>query len=174
MGILNGNPKDEPLHYGEVFAVWNAFSMAKSQVASYELLHNHAGDKDLKKFIEDMIQNLVKPGIEETEKLLKESGVGLPPTPPERPQANSEEIPPGARVMDPEISATLSMNIAQGLVADSTAIGQCIREDVANMFEQFHTKKFQLGAKLLQMNKDKGWVIPPPLHLDTVKEQSVL
>lgn len=22
MGILSGNPKDEPMHYGEVFATW--------------------------------------------------------------------------------------------------------------------------------------------------------
>jgi len=24
MGILGGNPKDEPLHYGEVFSVWSS------------------------------------------------------------------------------------------------------------------------------------------------------
>jgi hypothetical protein len=23
MGILSGNPKEEPLHYGEVFSAWN-------------------------------------------------------------------------------------------------------------------------------------------------------
>lgn len=29
MGILSGNPKDEPLHYGEVFSIWEASMMAK-------------------------------------------------------------------------------------------------------------------------------------------------
>ncbi|ASN06455.1 DUF3231 family protein [Virgibacillus necropolis] len=171
MGILSGNPKDEPMHYGEVFAIWSAYSMAKSQVAAYEVLYNHAGDKELKKFISDMIQNIVKPGIEETEKMLKVNGVGLPPTPPERAEANSEDIPVGARIMDPEISATLSQSIAQGLIADSTAIGQSIREDIAMMFGQFHNKKVQMGGKLLQLNKEKGWLIPPPLHVNKTKEQ---
>lgn len=170
MGILSGNPKEEPMHYGEVFAIWSAYSMAKAQVAAYGVLYNHAGDKELKKFIQDFIQNIVKPGVEENEKLLKENGVGLPPSPPERPEANTDEIPPGARIMDPEIAVTLSKDIAQGLIADSTVIGQSIREDIALMYGQFHTKKAQMGARLLQINKEKGWLVPPPLHVDTPTE----
>ena len=166
MGILSSNPIEEPMHYGEVYAVWDAYSMAKGQVASFEVLYNHTGDKDLKKFIEDMIQNISKPCIEETEQLLKENGVGLPPTPPKRPEASTEDIPVGARIMDPEIVATFSMSIALGLVADSAAIGQCIREDIATMFGQAHMKKAQMGAKLLQLTKEKGWLVHPPLHLN--------
>lgn len=30
--------------------------------------------------------------------------------------------------------------------------------------------KAQLGAKLLRLNKNKGWLVPPPLHLTNVKE----
>jgi hypothetical protein len=44
-------------------------------------------------------------------------------------------------------------------------MGQCIREDIAGMFGQFHTQKAALGVKVLRMNKEKGWLIPPPLHL---------
>lgn len=170
MGILSGNPKEEPLHYGEVYAVWSAYSVAKGQIASYEVLYNHAGDKELKKFIEDTIRNIVKPCVEDTEQILKMNGVGLPPTPPERPTANTEDIPVGARIMDPEIATTISMSIAQGLVADSAAMGQCIREDVAAMFGQAHMKKAQTGAKLLQLTKEKGWLVSPPLHLTKTKE----
>lgn len=25
MGILSGNPKNEPLHYGEVFGIWSFY-----------------------------------------------------------------------------------------------------------------------------------------------------
>ena len=57
------------------------------------------------------------------------------------------------------------MDCAAGLVACSQAMGQCIREDIALMYGQFHLSKAQLGAKLLRLNKDKGWLIPPPLHL---------
>lgn len=162
--MFSGNQKQEPMHYGEVFGVWSALSIAKGQLAAYQVYYNHAGDEELKSFIGDMVENVIKPGIEENETLLKQNSVGLPVAPPERSEANREEIPVGARVMDPEIAATISKDIAQGLIADSMAIGQCIREDIAMMYGQFHMKKAQMGAKLLKMNKRKGWLVPPPLH----------
>jgi hypothetical protein len=33
------------------------------------------------------------------------------------------------------------------------------------MFGNFHTTKAQYGARLLRINKEKGWLIPPPLHV---------
>jgi hypothetical protein len=33
------------------------------------------------------------------------------------------------------------------------------------MYGQFHAQKMALGAKVLRLNKEKGWLIPPPLHL---------
>jgi len=56
------------------------------------------------------------------------------------------------------------MNIAAGLVACSQLIGQSIREDIAAMFAQIHMQKVALGGKYLRLNKEKGWLIPPPLH----------
>ncbi|MGD6803719.1 DUF3231 family protein [Rossellomorea vietnamensis] len=163
MGILSGNPKEEPMHYGEVFGAWSFLLAAKGMVAGYQTLKNHTGDEDLNKFIEELIQN-GQQEIKQIEELLKENGVGLPPSPPERPNACLEDIPVGARFQDPEISATLSMDIAGGLVACSQAIGQSVREDIAMMFGQFHMQKVTLGGKLLRLNKEKGWLIPPPLH----------
>ena len=29
MGVLDGNPKNEPMHYGEIFNVWQFSTMAK-------------------------------------------------------------------------------------------------------------------------------------------------
>jgi hypothetical protein len=58
----------------------------------------------------------------------------------------------------------LTATIAAGLVACSTIMGQSIREDIAMMFGQFHIQKAALGAKVLRLNKEKGWLIPPPLH----------
>ena len=167
MGILSGNPQNEPMHYGEVFGVWTYLSVAKGFVAGYQTYMNHAGDSDLKKLLEEAIQGL-KQEITQTEELLKTNGVGLPPTPPDRPQADLESIPVGARFADPEISAAVSMDVAAGLVACSQIMGQSIREDVGMMFGQFHLAKAQFGAKMLKLNKEKGWLIPPPLHLHSV------
>lgn len=165
MGILSGNPKNEPMHYGEVFSTWNFLLTAKGMVAAHQTHLNHAGDEDLQKLLQDIIQN-GQQEIKQIEALLKENGVGLPPTPPERPNACLEDIPIGARFQDPEIAAALSMDIAAGLVTCSQIIGQSIREDIAMMFAQFHAQKVALGGKVLRLNKEKGWLIPPPLHLN--------
>ncbi|WEZ17992.1 DUF3231 family protein [Bacillus safensis] len=163
MRILSGNPTDEPMHYGEVFGTWSYLMVAKGLIAGYQTHLNHAGDEVLQKLIEEAIQG-GQQEIKEIETLLKENGIGLPPTPPERPKACIDDIPVGARFQDPEIAAGLSANIASGLVSCSTIMGQSIREDIAMMFGQFHIQKAALGAKVLRLNKEKGWLIPPPLH----------
>lgn len=163
MGILSGRPTDEPLHYGEVFSSWSFLFTAKGTIAGYQTHLNHAGDKDLQKLLEEAIQN-GQEEVEQIEALLKDNGVGLPPTPPDRPHAHVEDIPVGARFADNEIAAMLSANIAAGLVACSTIMGQSTREDIAMMFGQIHMQKATLGAKALRLSKEKGWLVPPPLH----------
>ena len=85
-------------------------------IAAYQTFVNHTGDEDLEKLIEEFISSM-KDENKQLEKILKVNGIGLPPAPPERPEARLEDIPPGARFYDPEISASLSMNVAAGLVA---------------------------------------------------------
>ncbi|SDC07933.1 Protein of unknown function [Pelagirhabdus alkalitolerans] len=163
MGILSGNPKNEPMHYGEVFGAWSSLLAAKAAIAGYQTRLNHAGDDDLKKLLIEAIQG-TQQEVEQLETLLKENGVGLIPTPPERPHASLNDIPTGARFQDPEIIAALSQDIITGLVVCSQMIGQCIREDIAMMYGQFHMQKVTLGAKVLRLSKEKGWLLPPPLH----------
>ncbi|MCM3571492.1 DUF3231 family protein [Neobacillus mesonae] len=163
MGILSGNPKDEPLHYGEVFDLWASLLAGNGMIAGYQTMINHAGDEDLKKLLLEAI-DAGQQEKKQVEELLKENGIGLPPASPEPPEACLEDIPIGARIPDPAIAATLSADIAAGLVLCSQVIGKSIREDVALMFVQFHTQKATLGAKVLRLNKEKGWLIPPPLH----------
>jgi len=166
MGILSGNPQDEPMHYGEVAGVWGYLLTEKALHAGYQVLLNHTGDADLKGFIKDVLRSK-KQEIEQLENLLKANGVALPPAPPDRPEASIENIPAGARINDMEVAGMISRDIALGLVSCSSVIGQCIREDIATMFVQFHASKVQFGARLLRMNKEKGWLIPPPLHMQT-------
>uniref|UniRef100_UPI0001753F99 BH2358 protein n=1 Tax=Halalkalibacterium halodurans (strain ATCC BAA-125 / DSM 18197 / FERM 7344 / JCM 9153 / C-125) TaxID=272558 RepID=UPI0001753F99 len=165
MGILSGNPQDEPLHYGEVFSTWTYLSTNNGLINGYRSFINHTGDEDLKNLIDEAIQAMQDEN-HQLEELLRSNGVGLPPAPPDRPAARLDDIPVGARFNDPEISATISMDVAKGLVTCSQIIGQSIREDVALMFSQFHMAKVQFGGKMLKLNKNKGWLIPPPLHSD--------
>ncbi len=110
MGILSGNPKDEPMHYGEVFGTWAFLTTTKGLIACHQTMLNHTGDKDLHKLLVEVIDQ-GKQEHDQLESLLKENNVGLPPSPPERPKANLEDIPVGARLQDPEISASVSIDI---------------------------------------------------------------
>lgn len=164
MGILSGNPKDEPMHYGEISSVWQFSTMAKGAVSYYQAFVNHAGDKDLKRILGDLIDQ-AKLEIKECDALLTENGIAPAPVLPERPEVKLEDIPVGARFTDPEIAAHLATNISMGLTACSTAMGQCIREDIGALFAKYHVTKTALGVRILRMNKDKGWLIPPPLQV---------
>lgn len=165
MGILDGNPQNEPLHYGEVYTMWSHLLANHGAIAASQTYVNHIGDADLKKLAVEGIEGM-KGENNQIEQILKANGVGLPPAPPERPSANLEEIPVGARFSDPEISAGLSKTTGEALVACSQAMAQCVREDIALMYGQFHMAKAQFGAKLLKLNKSKGWLVPPPLHFN--------
>ena len=85
------------------------------------------------------------------------------PVLPERPEAKLDDIPIGARFTDPEIAAKIAADTSMGLVACSQIMGQSIREDVGALFAKYHLTKTALGLRILQMNKEKGWIIPPPL-----------
>ena len=164
MGILGGAQKDEPLHYGEVYTIWTNLAGCYGMIAGYQTFYNHAGDQDLKKLIEEFIQ-CAREEVKPLEKILKANGIGLPPAPPERPEARAELIPPGAKFNDPEIAAALAIDTGASLVAASKAMATSTREDIAMMYGQFHMAKAQLGYKLLRLTKTKGWLVPPPLHL---------
>lgn len=143
MGILSGNPKEEPMHYDEVFGAWSYLLSANGLIAGYQVLTNHTGDEDLRKLLNEAIDQC-KQEKREIEALLKENGVALPPAPPETPNACLNDIPSGARINDPEIAAMLSRDTATGLVACSTMIGQAIREDIGLLLVNFICKKLHL------------------------------
>ena len=165
MGILSGNAKDEPMHYGEVIGCWAYVGANKGLISSYQTFINHAGDEGLKKLLHEAVGTM-KDHNQQIEEVLKENGIMPPPTLPDRPTCSVDDIPAGARFTDPEISGAISINVGQALVSCSQVMGQCLREDIATMFAKFHVEKVMFGAKLLKLNKEKGWIIPPPLHLN--------
>jgi hypothetical protein len=59
----------------------------------------------------------------------------------------------------------IAADTSVGLVACSQVMGQSIREDIGALFAKYHATKTVLGARILQLNKEKGWLIPPPLQV---------
>ncbi|RFU63266.1 DUF3231 family protein [Bacillus sp. V59.32b] len=163
MGILSGNPKEEPLHSGEVFHLWTHLQATKGLLVTLQVLINHTGDNDLKILLGDLKDNCIKQEEQQVEAILKESGIRLPPAPPDRPNVELQDIPAGARFNDPEIAAMVAKEIAAGMVLSSSIMGLSIREDIAEMYGEFHVQKTEYAGKLLKINKEKGWIVPPPL-----------
>lgn len=163
MGILSGNPQDEPMHYGEVFSTWNYVMTSNKTIADTQMLVNHVGDNDLKKLLNESIE-AAQAEVKQVSEILMANGVALPPAAPEPPAVELNDIPVGARFPDADVAATAAAGLATGLVTCSQIMGQSIREDIAMMFGQFHTAKATLGGKFLKLMKEKGWLVPPPLH----------
>ncbi|WP_010499284.1 DUF3231 family protein [Paenibacillus elgii] len=164
MGILSGNPKDEPLHYGEIFNLWQFSMKAKGCVSAYRVYQYHAGDGDLKKVLGDLI-NQAELEVSECDAILTHNGIAPSPVMPLKPEAKLEDIPVGARFTDQEIAPMIAADTSMGLVACSQIMGMSIREDIGTLFAKYHATKAVLGLKILRMSKEKGWLIPPPLQV---------
>lgn len=164
MGILGGNPKDEPLHYGEVYDLWQFSAAAKGCISMNRALSYHAGDADLRKIISSVIDQ-AELEVSECDDILNRNGIVPFPAAPDRPEAKLEDIPIGARFTDVEIAPMLAVDSAAGLILCSQIIGKCIREDIAALFMKYHATKAAIGLRILKLCKEKGWLIPPPLQI---------
>jgi len=164
LGILGANPKDEPLHYGEVFDLWAFSTKAKGCISIYRAYSYHAGDKDLKNILEDLI-NQSELEAKECDEILIHNGITPTPKLPERPEVKLVDIPVGARIMDPEIIALAASDTAASLALCSQIMGKSIREDIGALFGKYHVTKAAIDLKMLRTSKEKGWLIPPPLHI---------
>ncbi|KKK37332.1 membrane protein [Mesobacillus campisalis] len=165
MGILSGNPKEEPLHAGEVYSLWSHLLDTKGLYVTFQVLNSHTGDHDLKEFLKDYSENVIKKEEEQVETILKENGIRLPPAPPDRPMVNIEDIPAGARFNDPEVAILAGKELMAGKQLCSHISSIAIRTDIAEMYNEFYTEKVEYQGKLLKMIKDKGWLVPPPLNI---------
>ncbi len=163
LDVITGQRKD-PLHYGEVFFVWQHLMQAKSCIVKYSLLRNHVHDSGLGEFINKMIVDIIKPEVSTLEDILKLNGISPPPSPPDKPDANTSNIPPGARFSDQEIATCIWHDISMALVSCSQAIGISLREDIGRFFAFHHGQLVMQGNSLMKLMKDKGWIITPPMH----------
>ena len=164
MGILGGNPKNEPMHYGEIMDVWSFSTKAKMSLSCCQAYMNHAGDQDLKALLQDLIQQ-AKQEIQECDALILDNGLAPAPMLPERPEAKAEDIPVGARFSDQEIAAHLGGDMGISLTACSQAMSMCTREDIGALFAKYHAAKAVFVTRILRLQKDKGWLVLPPLHV---------
>ncbi|GGB31438.1 DUF3231 family protein [Virgibacillus dakarensis] len=165
MSKLNGNPQEEPLHSGEVFHLWSYLYGSKAVLVTMQVLINHTGDHDLKVFLEDLVESGFTQEEQQVEAIIKETGIRLPPAPPDRPNVEVQDIPAGARFNDPEIAGLVQKELTTGKILCSYIMGISFREDIRTMFGEFHTQKEEYEVKLMGITKEKGWIVSPPINL---------
>ncbi|MBY7143169.1 DUF3231 family protein [Virgibacillus sp. NKC19-3] len=165
MGILGEKQEEEPLHSGEVFNLWTYLYRTKGFLVTMQVFINHTGDHDLRILLEDLLENIFTMEAQQVEALLKQTGIRLPPAPPDRPNVEVQDIPAGARFQDPEIAEMVKKELTTGEITCSYIIGIAIREDIKTMFEEFHTQKAEYEQKLLHIIKEKGWIVAPPINI---------
>ena len=158
MKSQNGN---EPLHYDEISTIQAHLGSNNGFIAANQSFCNHTENRVLKKIIKDFTQCL-KAENKHLERLLQVNGIHLMPTFTAHSNAQIENILFGANSTDPYISAALSMNIATSLIETSKALDKALSDDTVIMYNHFHMKKAVLGAKLLQLSKNKRWLSVPP------------
>lgn len=165
MSVLGNKPQEEPLHSGEVYYLWSYLYNTKGNLVTMQVLINHTGDHDLKVLLEDLLESCFTQEEQQVEALLKETGIRLPPAPPDRPNVEVQDIPAGARFNDSEIALLIQKELMNGRVMCSYITGISIHEDLRSMFEEFQTQKEEYELKLLQLTKEKGWIVSPPINI---------
>lgn len=165
MGIQNNKTTEEPLHSGEVYHLWAYLFSSKNLLVTMQVFINHTGDRDLKTYLEDLVESCLTEEEQQVEAILKKAGIRLPPAPPARPDVEVEDIPAGARFNDPEIAILVQNELMTGRLQCSYVTGIAIREDIRSMFGDFHSQKEEYEQKVLQLSKEKGWLVIPPINV---------
>ncbi|HEX6593428.1 MAG TPA: DUF3231 family protein [Bacillota bacterium] len=162
---MNVSQREEMLHAGEVFHLWSYLAETKAYLVTLQVFINHTEDNDLKLLLEDFHENCLTDEHEQVEAIMKETGIRMPPAPPERPNVELQDIPAGARFHDPEIATLVRKELLNGRMICSYIIGIANHEDIRTLFEDFHTQKAEYEQKLLTITKEKGWYVSPPLNV---------
>ena len=160
--VFPGLQEQPPLHAGEKYMIWDHLLKAKGCQSKYQLLKNHSEDGELIDYLTDLAENMVKEEVQNLEKFLLENGVQPPPGSPAHPQTARNDIPPGARFSDQEITMCVYHDLASAMTQTSQIISIAVREDVGKMFAAHHQEIAKYGGTLLKLMKKKGWLVEPP------------
>src|SRR5690625_4484678 len=111
MGEQSGKAQNEPLHAGEIFHLWSYLHSIDEYLVTLQMLNHHSGNEDLKAFLDYVTEYSFTHEEQQIESLLKETGIRLPPAPPDRPNVELQNIPSGARFKYLEIASQIQREL---------------------------------------------------------------
>ena len=153
-----------PLHVGEVMNLWFYLTGTQQTLRADQVAYNIVTDSELKKRLEDVINNVHRPMIQELEEFFRKEGVPLPPATPEKSIGDYRNLPEDARNSDEEIANLLSYNLVVGIVAATRGLTEAVRPDVAMMFAKYQMMKVTFAVTLKELMQSRGWLKVPPYY----------
>lgn len=158
-------PDQQPFHSGEIYYLWTYLHETKELLVTIQVLRNHTEDNQLKRFLDDILENCFSDHGQQIEAILKDNGIRLPPAPPDRPNVELSDIPAGARFNDPEIYRLLQKELTARISLCSYIIGLSNHEMIKEIFADFHSLKLEYELKLTKLATEKGWYTSPPINI---------
>ncbi|ADU32217.1 DUF3231 family protein [Evansella cellulosilytica] len=156
--------EDAPLHVGEAMLSWTYLTAMKDLQRYEEIGLNTTTDNEVKDILQDAYK-LCESQTKQLEDLLTKEGVPLPDNAPQKPKSSPDDVPPGVKGTDNEITNGLSVKIAAAIVECASGQSQAIRNDIGKMWFEFQTELLTFGMKLKGLMKKRGWLKVPPYYI---------
>lgn len=154
----------KPLNVGEVMNLWFYLLGTEQTLRGDQVAYNTCKDKDLKIKIEDIINNVHRPMIEELTEFFKKEGIPLPETTPEKNMGEYKTLPEDAVMGDEELANLIIYNLVVGITAATRGITESVRADVGYMFLKYFMMKVTFSITFKKLLEDKGWLNEPPYY----------
>jgi hypothetical protein len=169
-GLLHSATKqDPPLHVGEVMGLWAYYTAAMESRSLCMLMANHTPDQELRETMEHFIADVEEPQAAEIERFLRDQGVPLSLTSPDKPKAEAKAVPEGAKFTDSEVANMLAVKMEGLLNLANAGLAVALRDDVSGMFLRYHSQIVAQGFTLKKLMRNRGWLkVPPAYYVATV------
>jgi len=158
--VYNALFDKEPLNNLETTALFAITLNGRENVATLEILYNHAQDNDLKSIIKEARDNQAAWLVERAEKILERNKTHSPSlTLPNHTMHQSNlDIPLDARFSDHEVFLALGNMAKAAQMAVLAAMHQTYQPNVAIMYRSILDSAFDFNYRLLQLALEKGWL----------------
>ncbi|MDF2626486.1 MAG: hypothetical protein K0R39_317 [Symbiobacteriaceae bacterium] len=160
----SANQPPTPPTIGEAFNVWTYYVAAKECRTLTMMMSNHTNDIEQKQLIEHLISEVLEPQIKQMTDFLRNEGIPMPPGSGDKPKANEQQIPPGAKMTDDEIANMVLLKTIGLLSLCHLGLAQGLRDDIGSMFYNFQAHVLAHSYNLKKTMQKRGWMLVPPFY----------
>ncbi|SEM22199.1 Protein of unknown function [Mesobacillus persicus] len=160
--FLDGEKR--PVHVGEVMNLWLYLNGAEQFLREEQTAFNVVQDEELRKKLDDLINNVHKPMIKELKDFLTNEGIPLPDNFRNIGKGEFQTVPEGAKLSDNEIANLIFNNINMGITYAARGLTESVRADVSYLFSKFQMMKVTFALTLKPIMEEKGWLRVPPYY----------